>query len=239
MIPENILNRIQFLINLSKSENQNEAASALEKAEALCKKFNTTLEDFKKNQKKPEYDKEDLLFSSSSYEDWKVKLAMAVSKKTGSFIVQEESFLEDKNVGFDYFILDDNKDAKEKLKLVFNKIQTKIKFLLDRLFLEVKDSVNNPKFTSSYLIGVVDAISASLSLIDLNIQTQFRQISNSSANLTTTSSSLTPLEDKLEKFEISKEKTEVKGSEVVDPIAYIKGVYDGEHIDLYELVYED
>lgn len=121
------LQKIKLLLNLAKSPNENEAATAAAMALKLIEKFNITdeqLQDIEASDK-PIYTDDNLLLETETLADWKNILALVVAKKYDCYAIQEENVLSTGERSFKYFVYGEDEDvtiAKQLFNYVYGEI---------------------------------------------------------------------------------------------------------------------
>jgi hypothetical protein len=232
--PETVLNKVKLLLNLANSPNENEAAAAQAMADKLIAKYNITEEELASLAEKPPlYGKDDLLFHTFSLVGWMQRLALTIAKHFYCYIVQEQIHASLGGIEYNYYVYGDDEDT-DSVKFVFNAFVKKI-----HNFVETKCIGRGPIFIESYTEGVVESVRANIEMdgIDIpEVKRPARPIQQSDEKvLNNGQSNLTPFKQQKEAPE--KETVDVgAGSLIRDVMAYFKGLEDGRHLSLQDIL---
>lgn len=232
--PETILTKVKLLLNLANSPNENEAAAAQAMADKLIAKYNITEEELASLAEKPPlYGAEDLLFHTFSLVGWMQRLALACAKQFYCYVVQEKCFPAVGEPQYNYYIYGDDEDANS-VKFVFHTFVKKINNLVD-----LKCIGRGPIFIQSYTEGVVEAVKANIEMDGIELpevkrpsrpiqQSDEKVLNNGQSNLT---------QHKQQKEAPEKETVDVGGGSLIkDVMAYFKGLEDGRHLSLQDIL---
>lgn len=232
--PEPILNKVKLLLNLANSPNENEAANAQAMADKLIAKYNITEEELQSIADKPPlYGKDDLLYHTFSMVGWMQRLAFTCSKQFYCYVVQEQLQAATGATEYNYYVYGEDDDA-ELVKMVFHAFVKKIHQHID-----TKCIGRGPIYIESYTEGLVESIRANIEMDGIDIpevkrparviQPQEEKILNNGQ------SNLTPFKQQKEAPE--KETVDIgAGSLIRDVMAYFKGLEDGRHFSLQDIL---
>lgn len=231
--PETILTKIKLLLNLANSPNENEAASAQAMADKLIAKYNVTEEELQSLAEKPPlYGKDDLLFHTLGMCNWMQRLAFTCSKQFYCYVVQEQLQAATGLTEYNYYVYGEDDDA-ESVKFVFHAFVKRI-----REHIDTKCIGRGPIYIESYTEGLVEAIRANIEMDGIEIpevkrparpiQQEEKVLNNGQSNLT---------QFKQQKEAPEKETVDIgSGSLIRDVMAYFKGLEDGRHFSLQDVL---
>jgi hypothetical protein len=232
--PPGILNKVKFLLNLSTSSNANEAAAAKSAADKLIIKFNITDDELERMDPKPLYGDNELLYHTFSIVGWMNRLALAIAKHFDCYIVQETLTAATGATEYNYFVYGGSEEE-EYVKFCFATFHKKIHYLLD-----TKCIGRGPIYQNSYCEGVVEAIKENIEYDGIDLPTakapsrtpavvqEKNILNNGGSNLAV---------PKGEKERPHQESIDVsKQSLIKDVNAYYKGVMDGQHLSLSDIL---
>jgi hypothetical protein len=173
------------------------------------------------------------LFHTFSVVGWMQRLALTCAKQFYCYVVQEELHPAVGGVEYNYYVYGDDEDTNS-VKFVFSTFVKKI-----HNFIDVRCIGRGPIFIESYTEGLVEAIRAN--------------IENEGIELPEVKRSTRPIQRQEEKvlnngqsnmtqFKQQKEAPEEKtvdvgaGSLIRDVMAYFKGLEDGRHLSLQDVL---
>jgi hypothetical protein len=158
------LKKIKLLLNLATSSNENEAASARERAQKLIDKFQVSPEELEKLSldETPIYTDENLLLEIEDFSDWMATLALIVAKKYDCHAIQERILLTTGATVYKFFIYGEDGDV-EIGKMLYSYVFDKIN--------EVINSTNNDDslYRSSFGEGAVDGVRNNIQYENFNV----------------------------------------------------------------------
>lgn len=225
------LEKIKLLLQLSQSDNENEASNALRSIEALKIKFNLTDKDITDYIKPPpEYSVEkNILFKTegSFPVDWKERLSVVISKLCYCYIIQEQNFLATGESFFVYYIYGDEENIAT-VKHLYQKISSKVEEMVVERCPDRGDL-----YKDSYADGLVEGFLARLEEFNIEIKPPSRSVKQ---EIKVNGDELTPPKKELPK-EKPVEKTTQVGlrSKNIDHVAFIRGSIDAADFEFDEL----
>lgn len=229
-----ILNKIKYLQNLAKSDNENEAATAANLASKLIEKYQLSEEEVSSlTEKESPYGENERIFSMTGLILWKQQLILAIGDRFDCKIVQEDLAPNEGEHQYVYFALGEP-EAVIQVKAVYSFLSDKTEEMFrDRL---VK---RGPVYCESYQEGFIEEIKDILfwdeweppkfpGTVLLNKEGKSEQ---SKSNLVVQSS-------EAKKVPI-KESTQVSKSLIKDSTAYFRGMTDANLISLKDIFKEN
>jgi hypothetical protein len=226
--PPGILNKVKFLLNLTKSSNAGESANAQAAADKLIAKFGITPQELDALDA-PLWDDTQLLYTTYSIVGWQNRLALAIAKHFDCYIVQETN-VHGELTTYHYFVYGGD-DEEGYVKFVFATFFKKIHHLLDTVCIG-----RGPIYQGSYCEGVVAAIKENIEYEGIDLPDVKRaprkivkelEIDNSKQALTAPTKKEAPCQDKVD----------VLGQSLIKDIAaYWRGMYDGQGLSLRDIL---
>jgi len=231
--PETILTKVKLLLNLANSPNENEAAAAQAMADKLIAKYNITEEELQSIADKPPlYGKDDLLYHVFSMVHWMQRLAFTCAKQFYCYVVQEQLQASTGITEYNYYVYGEDDDTGS-VKFVFHAFVKRINEHID-----TKCIGRGPIYIESYTEGLVEAIRANIEMdgIELpEVKRPVRPIQQEEKVLNNGQSNLTPFKQQKEAPE--KESVDIGTSSLIrDVMAYFKGLEDGRHFSLQDVL---
>jgi len=231
--PETILTKVKLLLNLANSPNENEAAAAQAMADKLIAKYNITEEELASLAEKPPlYGKDDLLYHTFTMVGWMQRLAFTCAKQFYCHVVQEQLQASTGATEYNYYVYGDDEDANS-VKFVFHAFVKKI-----NNFVDTKCVLRGPIYIESYTEGLVEAIRANIEMdgIELpEVKKPVRPIQQEEKVLNNGQSNMAQFKQQKEAPE--KQTVDIgAGSLIRDVMAYFKGLEDGRHFSLQDIL---
>lgn len=200
----------------------------------LVAKYNITEDELKSlEDKKPLYGDNEKLFVTIGLSGWRQRLALAIGKQFYCHIVQEELVPVEGVHQFNYFVYGDPEDVVT-VKFVYHTFAKKVEELL-----EIKCIGRGPIYVSSYSEGVVEAICNNIYWYGIDIPDikqpkrpvaveEEKVLNNGTSNLA---------KPKEEKENPTDNKVDVNSQSIIkDVAAYFKGLEDGKHFSLNDIL---
>lgn len=219
-----ILNKIKLLLNLTKSSEENEAATAQTLADKLIAKYSITPEELESLDDSPLYGEDTKLYSTTQKISWIARLAAAIAEFHNCYAVQEVQTSSTGEVQYVYYLSGDLVDI-EAGKLLFAKFFEEINSLT-----KSKCVFKSDHYKFSFQEGLIDGIKEKLASIDYISKPKEKEEKEALAEVKTTEMVTTA--DKLapKKPTENVEKIEYNEGTLIDPAAYYKGVNCGYNI---------
>lgn len=220
---EHIILKIQYLIRLSKSSNENEAANALTMAQKLCEKHSIKLEDIEEKEEKPVYDDNQLFHENPESLEWVDMLAFAVADKYDCYIIKEANLASTGETIYKYFAYGDEVDSlyvKKVFELLYQQMLSSI---------SMKTRGRGKLYIESYSEGLVNGVKVNLAFEDFEmpglVELKSSEIEGPALVKTETEEKAPPPIKEKENVKKDKEKP-------LDILAYFKGEGDGRKIHI-------
>jgi Protein of unknown function (DUF2786) len=228
--PPGILVKIQKLLNLATSSNQNEADSAKAMAEKLMAKYNITELDLSVLDPKEYYSENEKLFSTIGLSTWRQQLAVAVSGFFDCQIVMEMIMPTEGIEQYTYFVYGDDDQVKD-VQFVYHAFEKKIINLVD-----VHCLGRGPIYISSYCDGVVDSVKWNIQMYGIDLP-DGRKILKQEEEKAPPPKSNTIVKTGDNKEEPTDNRIDInKGQIIKDIMAYFRGIDDGKNLSLTEIL---
>lgn len=160
---EAIILKIKYLLRLSKSANENEAANALAMAQKLMEKHGIDSAAVEEKEEKPVYTEEQLFHESDKSLEWVDMLAFAVADKYDSYVIKEETTTSTGEVLYKYFVYGEEVDSlyvKKVFELLYKEMSSAIS-------MHTRDK--GQLYTDSYSEGLVNGVKVNLAFEDFEM----------------------------------------------------------------------
>lgn len=230
--PPSVLQKVKLLLNLATSPNPNEAANAKELADKLIAKHNITEEELASLDPKEYYGEEQKLFVTFGVVHWRQMLALVISRYFDCQIVQEEMMPANGGEGlheFRYYVYGDDDQVKD-TQFVYHAFTKKI----DNLS-ELRCIGRGPIYIDSYCEGLVESIKTNIELFGIDVPEVKRTLKKEEAAPPTSNSIVKSGDNKEDP--VNNNKVDInKGSFIKDIMAYFKGLEDGKHMSLQDVL---
>ena len=221
---EHIILKIKYLMRLSVSANENEAANALSTAQKLMEKHGITEEQVSEKEAKPIYTDDELLHQDFEEFEWIDQLTFAIADKYDCYIIKEKTAASTGNNLFKYFVYGDATDSIY-VKRVFELLHKEMIAMI------VKSTVGRGKlFIESYSEGLTNGVKVNLMFEDFEM-TGLVEVKESKED----EPALVKVDGEDRLAPPLKEKQEVKKSgreKPLDIMAYFRGEGDGRNIHI-------
>lgn len=224
-----ILNKIRLLLKLTSSPNENEAANAREMADRLIAKYNIDQAQLDAlDDPTPLYGEDEKVYMTIGLVTWKQQLVLAIANYFECQVVVEEMPLTDGTHQFSYFAYGDTDQVKD-TQFAFRAFDKKIEELILSRCLG-----RGPIYVESYSEGVVESIKLNIQMDGIEIPEVNRTVRKVQEAAPPTSSSIVRVEG--DKPSPTDNRTQVNGTLIKDIMAYFKGVDDGKHMSLRDVL---
>lgn len=230
--PPSILNKVKLLLNLTTSPNLNEAANAQELADKLIAKYNITEQELNSLDPKEYYGENEKLFVTLGPVMWKRQLAVAISKYFDCQIVQEE--LKPMGSGdnlheYRHFVYGDDDQVKD-VQFVYRAFTKKIDNLVD-----TRCVGRGPVYIQSYCEGIVESVKWNIEMYGIDIPEIKKPLKQENKSVAIPTTGI--VKSGNDKENPTENKIDInKGSFIRDIMAYFKGVDDGKHLSLQDIL---
>lgn len=224
-----VLSKIKKLQGLIVNSNPNEAANARMLADRLIVKYSVTEEELDSLvDHGPLYGEDEKLFTTMGIVGWMQQLALAISKHFDCYIIQEETVPLEGEHEFNYFVYGEDEDVSS-IKTAFKAFNNKI----DELVLT--SCVNKgPIYINSYCEGVVQSIRENIRAYGIDIPQIPRKLKKEEES---TKPGLVKSAKETPKEKVAPRSVDVNSqSQIKDIMAYFKGLQDGIHVYLDEIL---
>lgn len=226
-----ILAKVKKLLNLATSSNPNEAATARELADKLIAKYNITEQELSSLDPKEYYGENEKLFVTLGISPWRQQLAVAVSKYFDCQIVQEE-YMQADGEGihqFIYYVYGDDDQVKD-TQFVYHAFAKKIDNLVD-----TKCIGRGPIYIDSYCEGVVESVKWNIDMYGIDVPEIKKPLKKEEKTMAIPTTGIVKSGDNKE--EPTDKRVDInKGQFIKDIMAYFKGVDDGKHLSLQDIL---
>lgn len=223
-----IINKVKLLLKLATSPNENEATAAREMAERLIAKYNISQGQLDAaDEPPPLYGENERIYSTEGLVSWKQQLVLAVANYFECQVVVEELGGTEPHK-FSYFAYGDDDQVKD-TQFAYRAFEKKVEELVLSRCLG-----RGPIYLDSYCEGVVESIRWNIDMDGIEIPNINRKARKVEEAAPPTSSSLARVEG--DKPTPTKNRTQVQGKLIKDIMAYFKGVDDGKHISLQDVL---
>lgn len=225
-----ILNKIRLLLKLTSSPNENEAANAREMADRLIAKYNIDQAQLDAlDDPTPLYGEDEKIYTTNGLVTWKQQLVLAIANYFECQVVVEEMVNTDGTHQFSYFAYGDDDQVKD-TQFAFRAFDKKVEELI-----LTRCIGRGPVYIESYAEGVVESIKWNIQMEGIEIPEVNRNVRKIQEAAPPTSSSLVKASE--DKPSPTENRAQVNGTLIKDIMAYFKGVDDGKHMSLKDVLY--